>query len=79
MTVRGGGGGGKYPGRGGGVSVLGVSACSGGFCPVTRLGLTQNLEPAREGRTFPSTGTLNGPSSCNGYTKLKISLQWGIS
>ena len=27
----------------------------------TRLGLTLNSEPAREGRTFPITGPLNGP------------------
>ena len=46
---------------------------------LTRSGLTQNLEPARECRTFPTTGTLNGPSSWNDHTKLRISTQLGIS
>ena len=39
---------------------------------VIRLGLTPILEPAREHRTFPSTGTVDVPSSWNACTKLGI-------
>ena len=46
---------------------------------LNRLGLTQNLEPARENKTFPTTGTVNGPSSWNDHTYLRISMQCGIS
>ena len=39
-----------------------------------RLGLTSNSGPARKDRTFSITGTLNGSSSWNDYTKLRISM-----
>ena len=42
-----------------------------------RLGLTSNSGPAREDRTFPTTGTLNGSSSWYDYTKLRLSMQCG--
>ena len=34
---------------------------------VIRSGLTINLEPAHEERTFPTTGTINGLLSWNNY------------
>ena len=48
-------------------------------CTVTRLGLTPNSEPAREDRTFPSTGTLNSPLSWNACTKYGITLERKVS
>ena len=45
----------------------------------TRLGLTQNLEPARESRTFPTAGTVNGPSSWNTGTKHGITFLMEVS
>ena len=46
---------------------------------ITRLGLTQIIEPARENKTFPTCGALNGPSSWNDHTHLRISMQCRIS
>ena len=43
-----------------------------------RLGLTQNLEPTHEHRTFHSAGTVDGPSSWNAYIKLGITLQMEV-
>ena len=45
---------------------------------LSKLGLTPNLEPIREDRTFPITRTLNGPSSQDDETKYGISIQRGI-
>ena len=46
---------------------------------VTRLGLTPNLELAREHRTFPSIGTVDGPSLWNADTKHGITLHKKVS
>ena len=45
---------------------------------MSRLGLTPNSEPAREGRTFPFTGTMIDPSFWDDDTKCDISMQWNI-
>ena len=49
------------------------------FFFLTRLGLTQNLEPARELRTFHKTGTVKVPSSWNTDTKHGITLHIEVS
>ena len=46
---------------------------------ISRLGLTQNLEPARETRTFPIAGTVGDPSSWNTDTKPGITLHMEVS
>ena len=46
---------------------------------VIRLELTQNLEPARESRTFPSAGTVDDPSSWNTDAKHGITLHMEVS
>ena len=57
----------------------GVGAKKKAMPDINRLGLTPNSEPAREDRTFPSTGTLNSPSSWNECTKYGISLERKVS
>ena len=44
-----------------------------------RSGLTPILGPSREDRTFHDTGTLNGSSLRNDFSKLRISMPWVIS
>ena len=60
----------------GGWSILNVTSLTHHS---NRLGLTQDFEPARENRTFPTCGALNGPSSWTDHTKLRISMQCRIS